>query len=129
MIVAINQLSLYFFVIAILTLVTSQCANNRRIQFFEDGEFLSQSTMVNRNVGDSFTIGCQRCNGRGPPFWFYSNRSRVISCNGFNNSVCVEMNENTRTSDLHFTSFTASQAGVYTCTNNREIRINANIPG
>lgn len=122
-------MSQYFFVIAILTLVTAQCINNRGIQFFEDGEFLSQSATVNRNLSDSFTIGCQRCNGRGPPFWFYSNGSTVVSCNGFNDSVCVELNENTSTSDLHFTSFIASQAGNYSCTNTRRISISAIIPG
>ena len=117
------------FVTAILTLVAAQCTNDRAVQFFEDGEILSQSATVNRNVGDSFTIGCQRCNERGPPSWFYSNGSTVISCNGFNESVCVEMNENTSTSDLHFTSFTTSQAGIYRCTNSREISIIANEPG
>ena len=120
--------TIYFFVTAILTLVTAQCTNDRGIQIFKDsGEILSQPVTVNRNVGDSFTIGCQRCNGKGPPNWFYSNRSTVVSCNGFNESLCVEMNENTNTSNLHFTSFTASQAGIYMCTN-REVRISANLP-
>ena len=122
--------TIYFFVIAILTLVTAQCTNDRGIQIFKDsGEILSQPATVNRNVGDSFTIGCQRCNGRVPPIWFYSNGSIVVSCNGFNESVCVEMNETTSTSYLHFISFTASQAGIYMCTrqNNREVRISANL--
>ena len=84
---------------------------------------------MKRNVGDSFTIGCERCNGNSPPPWSYPNGSRVVPCNGFDNSVCVEMNENTSTSDLHFTSFTTSQAGIYRCTNSREISIIANEPG
>ena len=116
------------FAAAILTLVTAQCTNNRGVQFYEDGDFLSQSPMVNRNVGDAFIIGCERCNGNSPPLWFYSNGNTVVSCNGFSDSVCVEMNENTSTSDLHFISFTASQAGSYRCTN-KDISININEPG
>ena len=87
--------------------------------------------MVNKSISDSFIIGCQRCNtARGPPLWFYpgDERIEVVPCNGFNDSVCVEMNENTNMSNLHFTSFTASQAGRYRCTN-QEISISAYTPG
>ena len=53
--------------------------------------------MVNRSVGDSFIIGCQRCNtARGPPSWFYPDVNiEVVPSNGFNDSVCVKMNEST----------------------------------
>ena len=86
--------------------------------------------MVNRSVGDSFIIGCQRCDtARGPPSWFNPVGDMVVvSCNGFNDSLCVRMNENTSMSNLHFTSFTASQAGSYRCTN-EDISISAYTPG
>ena len=87
--------------------------------------------MVNKSVGDSFIIGCQRCNtARGSPSWFYpGGRSiEVVPCNGFNDSVCVKMNESTSMTNLHFTSFIASQAGSYRCTN-QDISISAYTPG
>ena len=123
-------LVLYFHVIGILTLVTAQC-DNVRAEFFEDGQILSNPAMVNKSIGDSFIIGCQRCsNARKPPLWFYPGGGsiEVVPCNGLNDSVCVEMIINTNMSNLHFTSFTASQAGSYRCSI-EEIGISAYTPG
>ena len=85
--------------------------------------------MVNKSVGDSFIIGCQRCNtAREPPSWFYPGVNiEVVPCNGLNDSVCVKMNESASMSNLHFTSFTASQTGSYRCII-REISISAYTP-
>ena len=121
----------FFFVIAILALVTAQC----RVEFFEDDKIFSDSPpMLNRTVGDSFVIGCRRCDvTRGPPNWLYRNRTEIPSCNVSDSSVCTEYDANDNLIRyLHFTSVTTSIAGSYRCTRNQRFFININelaVPG
>ena len=110
--------------------MNAQCTKeNTRIQaeFFEGDRILTGSPLeVNRTVGDSFAIRCRRCDTQRRPNWFYSNRTKILSCNMSSSSVCVEddVNDNI-TRNLNFTSVTTSMAGTYRCTSER-ITININ---
>lgn len=104
------------FAIAIVTVVTAQC---NRVQFFEDGnDLMSSSPTLSRAPGDSFVIGCRRCDtSKGRPRWFYPNRTEISPCDISDASVCTKDNANDNvTRDLCFTSFTPSLAITYECT-------------
>ena len=121
------------FAIAILGLVTGQCTkeNPRRIVLFEDDEIFTDSPpRLSRTVGDSFVIGCRRCDvTRGRPNWFYPNRTEILSCNVSTSSVCAEYDANDDLIRyLHFTSVTTSVAGTYRCTARQRIIITINEP-
>ena len=111
--------------------MTAQCANeNARVEFFENDEILTDSPpRLSRTVGDSFVIGCRRCDvSKGAPNWFYPNRTEISSCNVSSSSVCAEYDANDELIRyLNFTSVTRSLAGTYRCTNRRVI-ININEP-
>ena len=108
------------FAIAVLTLVNSQCSSDYKVEFFEDGNSLMQSspTLI-RTVGDSFVLGCKRCGtNTNPPRWFYPNGTDVPSCDMSNPPICAKLNDSDGSvQDLHFTSFATSQVGTYGCTN------------
>lgn len=109
------------FAVAILDLSTTQCSkkNNRiRAEFFEDGQILETSSpTLNKKVGESFIIGCRKCNtNRGLPRWQF-NGTEIPRCNNTNDSVCTKVNENdSLILDLCFRSLTESLATVYKCT-------------
>ena len=119
------------FAIGVLTLVNSQCRLGDRVQFFEDGNSLVQSSpTLNRAVGDSFVLGCKRCGtNTNPPRWHYANGTEVPSCDMPNAPFCAEVNPSDGSvRDLHFTSFATSQAGTYACTIQPiTININTNV--
>ena len=111
--------------------MNAQCTKeNTRIQveFLEGDKILMDFPLkLNRTVGDSFAIGCRRCDEqRKIQNWFYPNRTRILSCNVLIGSICVEDDVNNNlTRYLHFTSVTTSMAGIYLCTR-KQITININ---
>ena len=89
--------------------------------------FADSTPTLNKTVGDSFVIGCRRCNvNRGAPNWFYGG-DEILDCNIANSSVCTEYDSNDNlVRYLSFTSATTSVAGVYSCTRTRS-RVTINI--
>ena len=82
--------------------------------------------MLSRTVGDSFVIGCRRCDvTRGAPNWYHPNRTEILSCNVSSSSICAEYDANDNLIQyLRFTSVTTSVAGTYRCTARQRIIIN-----
>ena len=111
--------------------MTGECTKeNARVEFFQDDEIFTDSPpRLSRTVGDSFVIGCRRCDAaRGTPNWFYSNRTEILSCNVSTSSVCAEYDANDDLIRyLRFTSVTTSVAGAYRCTLSLGQRIIINI--
>ena len=122
------HICLLLFAIAVLTLANSECNSSGRVQFFEDGNTLTQPPpTLNRAVGEMFVLGCKRCIGNtNPPQWYYPNGQIVLSCDISDGPICAKLNPSDGSvRDLHFTSFATSQAGTYECTN-QPITININ---
>lgn len=110
---------LFLVTVATLALVTAQCPNNRRVEFYEDNQRVTGTPpTVTRTVGDSFVLRCERCDTtKGRPN-FTLNGIRVLPCGMSHSSVCTSSRDNISRS-LHFSSITTSQSGKYRCTNRR----------